>query len=76
MSDVLGPPTRRRTLQHLRRVDTLASELAKFSPDFVDDFLQRMIADAGPHNEIQRDIAELADELRDAILEHRQRQRA
>jgi hypothetical protein len=74
VSDIVDRANRRRarTAQYLRRVETLASELAKFSPDFVGDFLQRMIADAGPHDEIRRHIAEFADEVRQAIPEHRE----
>jgi hypothetical protein len=75
MSDIVDRANRRRerTAQHRRRVETLASELAKFSPDFVHDFLQRMIADAGPHDQIRRDMADFADEVRNAIPEHRKR---
>jgi len=69
MSDIVDGANRRRkrTPLHHRRVEKLASELAKFGPDFVDDFLRRMIADAGPNDEIRRDIADFADEVRDAI---------
>lgn len=75
MSDIIDRADRRRvrTAQYLRRVETLASELAKFSPDFVGDFLQRMIADAGPHDEVRRQMADFADEVRNAIPEHRER---
>jgi hypothetical protein len=78
VSDIIGRANRRRerTAQYLRRVETLASELARFTPDFVGDFLQRMIADAGPHDEIRRRIAEFADEVRHAITEHRERDTA
>jgi hypothetical protein len=75
MSDTLDRSNfrRKRTVQRRRRIERLASELAKFSPDFVDDFLQRMIVDAGPHDETRRDIADFADELRDAMPQHRKR---
>jgi hypothetical protein len=75
VSDIIDRANRRRerTAQYLRRVETLASELARFSPDFVGDFLQRMIADAGPHDEIRRHMADFADEVRNAIPEHRER---
>jgi hypothetical protein len=67
----LGIRRHNRTAQRLRRVGTLASELAKFSPDFVDDFPRRMIADAGPHDGVRRDVADFAEEPRNAISEHR-----
>jgi hypothetical protein len=73
MSDTLDRSNfrRERTVQRRRRVERLASELARLSPDFVDDFLQRMIVDAGSHDEIRRDLADFADELRDAMPQHR-----